>query len=106
MRGKDTQQSSMFGYVSPEDRVPARHPLRPVRMMVDEALRALSPVFDQMYVAFGRPSIAPEKLLRALLLQILYTRSRRRMARTRRCQAGSSELASIENRPSPRRSCQ
>ncbi len=63
----------MFSYLSPEDRVPAKHPLRPVRMMVDEALRALSPVFDQMYVAFGRPSIAPEKLLRALRLQILYT---------------------------------
>src|SRR5271155_1156934 len=73
MRGKDTQQSSMFSYLSPEDRVPAKHPLRPVRIMVDAALKALSPVFDEMYAAFGRPSIAPEKLLRALLLQILYT---------------------------------
>jgi transposase len=63
----------MFSYLSPEDRVPAKHPLRPIRMMVDVVLKALSPVFDQMYVAFGRPSIAPEKLLRALLLQILYT---------------------------------
>jgi transposase len=63
----------MFSYLSPEDRVPAKHPLRPVRVMVDTALKALSPVFDQMYAAFGRPSIAPEKLLRALLLQILYT---------------------------------
>jgi len=63
----------MFSYLSPEDRVPAKHPLRPVRIMVDAALKALSPVFDEMYAAFGRPSIAPEKLLRALLLQILYT---------------------------------
>src|SRR5580658_2688761 len=63
----------MFSYLSPEDRVPAKHPLRPIRVMVDEALRALSPTFDQLYADFGRPSIAPEKLLRALLLQILYT---------------------------------
>jgi transposase len=63
----------MFGYLSPEDRVPAQHPLRPVRVMVDEALNVLSPTFDQMYADFGRPSIAPEKLLRALLLQVLYT---------------------------------
>ena len=63
----------MFSYLSPEERVPAKHPLRPIRTMVDGALKALSPLFDQMYVAFGRPSIAPEKLLRALLLQILYT---------------------------------
>ena len=73
MRGHDTQQSAMFSYLSPEQRVPAKHPLRPIRLMVDVALKALSPVFDQMYVAFGRPSIAPEKLLRALLLQVLYT---------------------------------
>ena len=66
MRGKDTQQSAMFSYLSPEDRVPADHPLRPVRLMADIALEALSPVFNRMYVAFGRPSIAPEKLLRAL----------------------------------------
>jgi transposase len=73
MRGQDKQQSAMFSYLSPEERVPAKHPLRPIRLMVDVALKALSPVFDQMYVAFGRPSIAPEKLLRALLLQVLYT---------------------------------
>ena len=63
----------MFSYLSPEDRVPAKHPLRPIRTMVDEALKALSPTFDEIYTDFGRPSIAPEKLLRALLLQILYT---------------------------------
>jgi transposase len=79
MRGKDTQQSAIFSYLSPEDRVPADHPLRPVRLMADIALEALSPVFNRMYVAFGRPSIAPEKLLRALLLQVLYTIRSERM---------------------------
>src|SRR5271155_3505626 len=79
MRGKDTQQGGMFSYLSPEDRVPADHPLRPVRLMADIALEALSPVFNRMYVAFGRPSIAPEKLLRALLLQVLYTIRSERM---------------------------
>jgi transposase len=73
MRGPDTQQSALFSYVSPEKRVPSDHPLRPIRLMVDSALEALSPSFDEMYVCFGRPSIAPEKLLRALLLQVLYT---------------------------------
>jgi transposase len=63
----------MFSYLSPEERIPADHPLRQIRMMVDVALKALSPTFDRMYADFGRPSIAPEKLLRALLLQILYT---------------------------------
>jgi len=79
MRGTDTQQSAMFSYVSPEERVPADHPLRPIRLMTDVALKALSPVFERMYIAFGRPSIAPEKLLRALLLQILYSIRSERM---------------------------
>src|SRR4051795_8876883 len=79
MRGTDTQQSSMFSYLSPEERVPANHPLRPIRLMVDEALKALSPSFSQLYSAFGRPSIPPEKLLRALLLQVLYTVRSERM---------------------------
>jgi transposase len=61
MRGQDTQQSTMFSYLSPEQRVPADHPLRRIRPMVDIALKALSPTFDEMYSAFGRPSIAPEK---------------------------------------------
>jgi transposase len=73
MRGQDTQQNTMFSYLSPEQRVPADHPLRRMRPMVDVALKALSPSFDEMYSAFGRPSIAPEKLLKALLLQVLYT---------------------------------
>src|SRR3954454_1872631 len=79
MRGADHQQSAMFSYLSPEDRVPSDHPLRPIRKMVDEALKALSPLFDEMYAAFGRPSIAPEKLLRALLLQLLYSLRSERM---------------------------
>jgi transposase len=79
MRGSDTQQSSMFSYLSPEERVPAKHPLRPIRLMVDEVLKALSPDFSGLYSTFGRPSIPPEKLLRALLLQVLYTVRSERM---------------------------
>src|SRR5437762_13670228 len=79
MRGTDSQQSSMFSYLSPEERVPANHPLRPIRLMVDDALKALSPAFSRLYSAFGRPSIPPEKLLRALLLQVLYTVRSERM---------------------------
>ena len=79
MRGTDTQQSSMFSYLSPEERVPENHPLRPIRLMVDDALKALSPAFSRLYSAFGRPSIPPEKLLRALLLQVLYTVRSERM---------------------------
>jgi transposase len=73
MRGVDTQQSSMFSYLSPEERIPVNHPLRPIREMVDAVLAGLSARFERMYSAFGRPSIAPEKLLRALLLQIFYS---------------------------------
>lgn len=73
MRGHDYQQSAAFSYLSPEDRVPVDHPLRPIREMVDIALAALSPVFTRIYSTTGRPSIAPEKLLRALLLQVLFT---------------------------------
>jgi transposase len=63
----------MFSYISAEQRVPRDHPLRPIRVMTDAALRELGPKFDAMYACDGRPSIAPEKLLRALLLQVLYT---------------------------------
>jgi transposase len=80
MRGADEQPGYLFSYVSAETRVPAEHPLRGVRTMVDEALRRLSPELDRLYVRWGRPSIAPEKLLRALLLQQLYTiRSERQL---------------------------
>jgi transposase len=73
MRGTDRQQSSMFSYISAERRVPKDHPLRAVRAMVDAALRELGPRFDAIYAAHGRPSVPPEKLLRALLLQVLYS---------------------------------
>jgi len=63
----------MFSYLSPEERVPEKHPLRAIRGMTDEVLKGLSAKFKELYSATGRPSIAPEKLLRALLLQILYT---------------------------------
>jgi len=79
MRGYDYQQSSAFSYLSPEERVPANHPLRPVRQTVDAALAKLSPVFDEIYSLTGRPSVAPEKLLRALLLQVLYSVRSERM---------------------------
>jgi transposase len=73
MRGDDIHQDSMFSYLSPEARVPKDHPLRPLRQMVNQALRELSRDFQAMYSSEGRPSIPPEKLLRALLLQVLYT---------------------------------
>jgi transposase len=73
MRGQDNQQSAMYSYLSPEQRVPADHPLRSIRKMTDRALAGLSRKFSAMYSATGRPSIPPEKLLRALLLQVLYT---------------------------------
>ncbi len=73
MRGDDIHQDSMFSYLSPEARVPKDHPLRPLRQMVNQALRELSGDFQSMYAREGRPSIPPEKLLRALLLQVLYT---------------------------------
>jgi len=80
MRGEDTQQSTMFSYLSPEKRVPASHPLRPIRILVDRILVRLNTRFERMYATTGRPSIAPEKLLRALLLQVLYTiRSERQL---------------------------
>ena len=68
MRGIDHQQSQMFSYLSPETRVRKDHPLRAIRVMVDEILARLSGRFDSMYASAGRPSIPPEKLLRAQLL--------------------------------------
>lgn len=73
MRGEDTQQNAMFSYLSPEQRVPPDHPLRKLRPLVDEVLKKLSRRFTALYARGGRPSIPPEKLLRALLLQALYT---------------------------------
>jgi len=73
MRGEDIHQDHLYSYVSPEQRVPADHPLRPIRQMANIVLERLSPQLDALYSAVGRPSIPPEKLLRALLLQVLYT---------------------------------
>ena len=79
MRGHDEQTGHVFSYLSPEQRVPANHPLRAIRKMTDPVLARLSPKFTLMYSDIGRPSIAPEKLLRALLLQVLYTVRSERM---------------------------
>ena len=79
MRGHDEQAAHLFSYVSPEQRVPADHPLRAIRQMTDHILAKLSQKFAHMYSTIGRPSIAPEKLLRALLLQVLYTIRSERM---------------------------
>jgi transposase len=73
MRGSDQKQDAMFSYVSPEQRVPTEHPLRTLRGMMDDILKEMSPRFAKLYADTGRPSIPPERLLRALLLQILYT---------------------------------
>jgi transposase len=73
MRGDDHQQFGVFSYVSLEERVPQQHPLRPIRSLVDEIFRAMGKEFDGLYAKTGRPSIPPERLLRALLLQIFYS---------------------------------
>ena len=73
MRGDDPRHDGMFSYITPETRVRPDHPLRPIRRMTDAALARLSPRFDRLYSTTGRPSIPPEKLLRALLLQMLYS---------------------------------
>ena len=73
MRGEDSKQEAMFSYLSPEKRVPDEHPLRRLRAMVDTVLGEMSPRFAKRYADVGRPSIAPERLLRALLLQIFYS---------------------------------
>ena len=73
MRGDDRQQADIYSYISPEQRVRENHPLRKIRTMADEALKNMSARFNQMYAKTGRPSIAPEKLLRAQLIQMLYS---------------------------------
>lgn len=79
MRGSDDRQQPLFSVVTLEQRVPADHPLRAIRQMTDDALSGLSPLFDRLYAKGGRPSIAPERLLRALLLQMLYSVRSERM---------------------------
>ncbi len=73
MRGDERVQDGMFSYVSLEQRVPQDHPLRAVRKLTDAVLQRLSPEFDALYADSGRPSIAPEYILRALLLQVFYS---------------------------------
>lgn len=80
MRGEADPQPGMFSYVDLESRIPKQHPIRKIRRIVDKALPALEPAFDEMYSDRGRPSIPPEQLIRALLLQIFYTiRSERQL---------------------------
>ncbi|MDY7096014.1 MAG: IS5 family transposase [Acidobacteriota bacterium] len=80
MRGSESQQGSMFSYVDLESRIPKSHPLRRIRRLVDQALEDMSERFDELYAGVGRPSIPPERLLRALLLQILFSiRSERQL---------------------------
>jgi transposase len=80
MRGEDEQQGNVFSYINPEQRIPPDHPLRPIRGMVDRALKELWAHFEALYSRRGRPSIPPERLLRALLLQALYSiRSERQL---------------------------
>src|SRR5215217_4518157 len=73
MRGDDRQPRAMFSYVSAEERVPPAHPLRAIRTFVDEILREMTREFDALYAQQGRPSIPPERLLRAQLLQLFYS---------------------------------
>ena len=73
MRGDDREPAALFSYISTEARVPADHPLRAIRQLVDDILQQMSPEFDALYAAGGRPSIPPERLLRAQLLQMFYT---------------------------------
>ena len=80
MRGTDKISGSLFSYVDIEDRIPARHPLRQVKRLVDDALVSLDAEFDRLYAAEGRPSIPPERLMRASLIQILFSvRSERQL---------------------------
>ena len=79
MRGDAADTDAVFSYISPAQRVPKDHPLRPIREMADLALKELSPRFSKLYSKTGRPSIPPERLLRALLLQVLYSIRSERM---------------------------
>jgi transposase len=80
MRGELEDSEGMFSYITPAQRVPKDHPLRPIRAMVDAALKELSPTFQRLYSPIGRPSIPPERLIRASVLQMLYTiRSERQL---------------------------
>ena len=80
MRGTDETSGSLFSYVDLEERIPPRHPLRKIRQVVNDALASLNAEFEALYTDFGRPSIPPERLIRASLLQILFSvRSERQL---------------------------
>jgi transposase len=79
VRGTTKQQVSMLTLKSPEQMVPKKHPLREIKKLADEALRELSPLFDEMYARSGRESIPPERLLKAMLLMALYSVRSERM---------------------------
>lgn len=80
MRGDSSEPEALFSYITPAQRVPQDHPLRAVRKVVDTSLAKMSPRFQKLYSRTGRPSIPPERLIRALLLQVLYTlRSERQL---------------------------
>jgi Transposase domain (DUF772) len=80
MQGEDRTSGALFSYVDVEARIPTRHPLRAMRRLTDAALTELDQAFSALYVRFGRPSIPPERLLRAALLQLLYSiRSERQL---------------------------
>ena len=80
MRGTDQMSGSLFSYVNLEDRIPVKHPLRKIRRVVNDALARLDAEFEALYVDFGRPSIAPERLIRASMIQILFSvRSERQL---------------------------
>jgi len=80
MRGTDETSGSLFSYVDLEERIPAHHPLRKIRQVVNDALVSLDGEFEALYTDFGRPSIPPERLIRASLLQILFSvRSERQL---------------------------
>ncbi len=80
MRGTDGATGSLFSYVDLDERIPTRHPLRKVREIVNDALTSMDAEFDRLYAKEGRPSIAPERLLRASLVQILFSvRSERQL---------------------------
>jgi len=80
MRGMDMTSGSLFSYVDLEERIPAQHPLRKIRQVVNDALASLDAAFEVLYTDFGRPSIPPERLIRASLLQILFSvRSERQL---------------------------
>ncbi len=88
MRGSDEQTGSLFSYVNLEERVPSRHPLRKIKSVVDAALVSLDADFERLYAGEGRPSIAPERLLRAALVQVLFSiRSERQTDMSRKLMA-------------------